>query len=295
MNLVGAVVVRWRGGDEVRRCLKSLLNDGGPRLGSVVLVDSGSGDGGAERLAAEFRELRVIALADNHGFAHAADCGAGQGSEPLLLLLNPDIEVQPGAIETLAALLDGRPRAAGAVPLLGDMDGSSQHRWQLRNLPTTARLACGLPGAPAFASPPAAVASVAQPAAAAWMVRRSVWDALGGLDPMFAPAWWEDVDFCARLDERLREAGFPADKGFVVEPRARFHHARGSSVSALGRTAFLEAYYRNLLRYASLHHRASLRLIRQGLRVSLALRMLLRPAERRSYRAVLTSVSHHVA
>lgn len=291
MTLVDAVVVRWRGGDEVRRCLKSLLADGGPRLGSVVLVDSGSGDGGAERLAAEFRELRVIALADNQGFAHAANCGAGEGSEPLLLLLNPDIEIQPGAVEALAALLDGRPRVAGAVPLLEDMDGSSQHRWQLRSLPTTARLAGGLPGAPAFASPPAAVACVAQPAAAAWMVRRSVWDALGGLDPMFAPAWWEDVDFCARLDERLREADFPADTGFVLEPKARFHHARGSSVAALGLTTFLEAYYRNLLRYASRHHRASLGLIRQGLRVSLTLRMLLRPAERRSYRAVLKAIA----
>ena len=39
---VVAVVVRWRGGDEVRRCLRSLTDHGGPALHRVVLVDSGS-------------------------------------------------------------------------------------------------------------------------------------------------------------------------------------------------------------------------------------------------------------
>jgi GT2 family glycosyltransferase len=291
VTLVDAVVVRWRGGDEVRHCLTSLLNHGGPRLGRLVLVDSGSGDGGASRLAAEFCDLRVIALADNLGFAHAADRGARECSNPLLLLLNPDIEVQPGAVEVLAALLDSRPRVAGAVPLLEDADGSTQHRWQLRNLPTTARLACGLPGAPAFALPPSTTSAVAQPAAAAWMVRRSVWNALGGLDPAFAPAWWEDVDFCARLDRRMRDVDFPAAEGFVVEPRARLRHGRGSSVAALGRKAFLTAFYRNLLLYAARHHRGRLEFIRRGLRVSVAVRMILRPAATADYRLVLQAMA----
>ena len=87
---IRAVIVRWRGGDEIRRCLRSLLDNGGPRVENVVLVDSGSGDGGADRLAAEFPDIQVIALVDNLGFAFAADRGAGDGSEPLLLLLNPD-------------------------------------------------------------------------------------------------------------------------------------------------------------------------------------------------------------
>lgn len=289
-DVLQAVVVRWRGGDEVRRCLSSLLTHAGSRLARVVLVDSGSGDGGAERLASEFQDVEVIALAENRGFAYAADRGAGKGAEPLLLLLNPDIEVEAGAVDLMVDLLEGRPRAAGVVPLLEDFDGSSQHQWQLRRLPGALRLAFGLSGAPAFSSPPEVPVSVPQPAAAAWLVRRTAWEALGGLDPTFEPAWWEDVDFCARLADRLGESEFPADEGFVVEPAARLRHGGGSSVAALGRKAFFTAYYTNLLRYTARHHPGRLGLIRRGLRLSISVRMLLRPAQSQALKAALQAI-----
>jgi hypothetical protein len=287
---VRAVIVRWRGGDEVRRCLSSLSANGGPRLARVVLVDSGSGDGGAEKLASEFPDIEVIALAQNLGFAFAADRGVGEGPEPLLLLLNPDTEVIEGAVEGLAALLDRLPGAAGSVPLLENFDGMSQHQWQLRQLPRVTRLAAGLPGEPAFSSPPSSPTPVAQPAAAAWMVKRTVWEALGGLDPTFEPAWWEDVDLCARLRDRLGDPSFPADEGFVVEPAARLRHGGGSSIAALGPEAFFTAYYTNLLRYTARHHPGRLGLVRKCLQASLAARMLLRPAQREAYRAAMRAV-----
>jgi GT2 family glycosyltransferase len=284
------VIVRWRGGDEIRQCLSSLLGSAEPHLAHVVLVDSGSGDGGAERLASEYPDIEVMALAENRGFAYAASCGAAEGKEPLLLLLNPDVDVQAGAVGALVDLLDGRPRSAGAVPLLTGLDGESQHRWQLRHLPNTVRLALGLPGAPAFSSPPPAPVLVAQPAAAAWLVRRTVWEALGGFDPTYEPAWWEDVDFCARLHRRLGEPAFPADEGFFVEPAARLLHGGGSSVAALGPEGFFSAYYTNLLRYTARHHPGRLGFIRKGLQLSLAVRVLLRPTQRRALRAALNAI-----
>jgi len=289
-NSIRAVVVRWRGGDEVRRCVRSLLDNGGPNLKRVVLVDSGSGDGGAERLAAEFAEIEVIPLEENHGFAHAADRGASDGDEPNLLVLNPDTVVTKGSIDKLIALLADRPRAVGAVPLLEDMDGASQHRWQLRRLPTTARLALGLPGRSLSAAAPESPVEVPQPAAAAWLVRRTVWEDMGGLDPTFAPAWWEDVDFCSRLGSRLAESEFAFEEGFVVQPDARLRHIGGASVSALGRSAFLKAYYRNLLHYAARHHPGHLGHIRRGLILSLAGRMLFRPSQREAYKAALDTI-----
>jgi len=292
-GIIQAVVVRWRGGDEVRRCLSSLLANAGPLLARVVLVDSGSGDGGAERLTSEFPDVEVIALADNRGFAYAADRGAGEGVEPLLMLLNPDIEVEVGAVDAMIDLLKDRPRAAGVVPLLDGFDDASQHRWQLRHLPGAARLACGLSGAPAFSTPPQAPVAVPQPAAAAWLVRRTVWEVLGGLDPTFEPAWWEDVDFCARLHDRLGEPGFPADEGFVVEPAARLRHGGGSSVATLGREAFFTAYYTNLLRYTARHHPGRLGLIRKGLQISLSARMFLRPEQKPALRAALIATAHN--
>jgi len=287
---VRAVIVRWRGGDEIRQCLSSLLGSAGPQLAHVVVVDSGSGDGGAEHLAVEYPDVEVMALAENRGFAFAAGCGAAQGREPLLLLLNPDIDVQTGAVEALVDLLASRPKTAAVVPLLTGLDGDSQHRWQLRHLPKAPNLALGLPGAPAFSSPPSAPVPVAQPAAAAWLVRRSVWEVLGGLDPTFEPAWWEDVDFCARLHERLGEPGFPWNEGFVVTPAAQMLHGGGSSVAALGPEAFFTAYYSNLLRYTARHHPGRLGVIRRTLRLSLLVRMLLRPAQRTAFRCALDAI-----
>ncbi len=282
---IRTVIVRWRGGDEIRRCLDSLLEHGGSHLAHIVLVDSGSGDGGADRLRSEFADIEVVALTENRGFAFAADCGAAEGAEPLLLLLNPDIEVTAGALDPIVETMDTNPQSAGVVPLLIGPDGAPQHRWQLRKLPTTLDLAFGRSGALEFSTPPSVVATVQQPAAAAWLVRRTVWHALGGLDPTFEPAWWEDVDFCARLRDRLVDPDFPADQGFVVEPAARMIHQGGSSVAALGRTAFLTAYYTNLLRYTARHHPGRLALIRRCLLLGISARLVLRPTQRNSLEA----------
>jgi len=282
---VAAVVVRWRGGDEVDRCLRSLLAQRGPDLDRIVLVDSGSGDGGAQRLAASYPGVEVIALAENRSFAHAANAGAAAITEDLIFLLNPDTEVDEGAVTILVEALEHRPRTAGVVPLLVNTDGSTQHLWQLRRLPTVIRLAMGRSGAPAFSSPPSAPEGVIQPAAAAWLIRRDVWRALGGFDESFAPAWWEDVDFCARLTDRKGAADFPADEGFVVVPEARVRHQGGSSLGDLDRTAFLTAFCENLLRYTASHHPRNLSLVRTGLRWSLAGRALVRPRQSGAYLA----------
>jgi GT2 family glycosyltransferase len=273
---IAVVVVRWRGGDEVDHCIASLLSNGGERLSDVVLVDSGSGDGGAERLATAFPQVEVIALPENRSFAWAAGQGVAATSAEYLLLLNPDTTVPPDSIDTLAGFLDQHPDAAGAVPLLESPDGSLQHRWQLRRLPSLLRLATGLPGAPAF---PTGVGSapqvVEQPAAAAWLLRRCVWDELGGLDPCFAPAWWEDVDLC----QRLHHSGLR----LWVVPAARVKHVGGSSLSHLDDSRFLIAYHSNLLRFVHRHHSRWIRLIRAGVRLSLLLRAAFRPARRDAY------------
>lgn len=288
---VAAVVVRWRGGEAAERCVAALLEHGGERLRRVVVVDSGSGDGGGERLAAAFPAVQLLALPVNRSFAFAADRGAEVCAEDHLLLLNPDARLTPGALDELADGLEARPRAAGVVPLLRRPDGASQHRWQLRRLPGPTRLAAGLPGAPAFpGGPPQQPATVAQPAASAWLVRRGVWSALDGLDEAFAPAWWEDVDFCARLAGALGRPSFPAAEGFVVVPSARVEHTGGGSLAELSDAAFLTAYHSNLVRYAARHHPDRLRRIRCGLLLALAARAARRPARARALLAAARAV-----
>ncbi len=280
MKTIAAVVVRYRGGAETARCLASLRAHGGRRLEQIVLVDSGSGDGGAGKLAKQFPGVDVVGLDENRSFAWAAGIGAERTRSPYLLIANPDTEFGPGSLDRLGACLDAQPDAAGVVPLLIGPDGKPQHRWQLRRLPGCLRLALGLPGAPAFGATPEEPRSVEQPAAACWLVRREVWEALGGLDATFAPAWWEDVDFCARLAAR------PGLGRFWVEPAARVEHLGGSSVMAIGEEGFLAAYYGNLLRYARRHHPRCAGVVAASISLGLVVRGLARSQRRAMFLAV---------
>ena len=87
-----------------------------------------------------------------------------------------------------------------------------------------------------------------QPAAAALLVRREVFERVGGFDPAFAPAWFEDVDLCAKI----LESGYRIR--FV--PAARASHVGGTTMQSLPYDDYLPLYTRNLLRY--LHRHAGL-------------------------------------
>ena len=97
---------------------------------------------------------------------------------------------------------------------------------------------------------------VEQPAAACLLVRRDAFDAVGGFDEAFHPAWFEDVDFCRRL----------LDAGWRIRyvAGARVVHEGGVAMRTLGLGSFSTIWYRNLLRYAGKHG-------------SLATRLALRP------------------
>jgi GT2 family glycosyltransferase len=139
-----------------------------------------------------------------------------------------------------------------------DLQGAVQAGFSVRRLPTPLDLALEIllvnrlwPSNPAnwhyrcydlnYDEP----AEVEQPAGAFLMVRRQVWEDLGGLDEQFYPIWFEDVDFCKRL----------RDKGYHVyfEPRAVAAHSGGHSI----RKILLENrelyWYGSLLKYAFKH------------------------------------------
>ena len=79
-------------------------------------------------------------------------------------------------------------------------------------------------------------------------------------------------------------------EGFVAIPEVRVRHQGGSSLQDLDEAAFLTTFTANLLRYAAGHHPDRLRIIRNGLRWSLAFRALLRPSRARVYLVARSAV-----
>lgn len=237
--LLSGLVVHWHNEEELERLAAAWPQD--PRF-ELVVVDNGSG-----RTCSLPPEVVVLRPRANLGFAGGVNLAAQVAHADLLLLLNPDAEPLPGALE---ALLDGflqNPHAAGLVPALLDPDGTSQAPWQARSIPTARELILQPWLGDRRRGPKRLIAGerVEQPAAAALALRRSTFEAAGGLDPRYRPAWFEDVDLARRLAD--------LDRPLVAWPAAEFRHARGASVPRLGYGRFLTAYHHNLERYLQRH------------------------------------------
>lgn len=265
--LLSAAVVHWRSEDHLAELLAAWPPD--PRF-ELLVVDNSGGLGELPPPA------RRIAPGRNLGFAGGVNRAAAAARAPVVLILNPDARPQTGALDSLLAAFADFPDAAGVVPALIGPEGESQHRWQLQPLPRPATLVLQtlfLAAARGPRSVPARGTAIEQPAAAALAIRRAVLEEIGGFDEGFYPAWFEDVD----LARRLARAGHR----LIYEPAARFVHAGGGSVPALGYGPFLWLYYRHLTRYLGLHHgRGWAFAARLTLLLGMTLRLLLLPVRR---------------
>jgi N-acetylglucosaminyl-diphospho-decaprenol L-rhamnosyltransferase len=252
MGKIGIIIVTYNSGEEIGACLEAAVASGA----EIVVIDNASQDGTVAEVRR--RGVRLIANAENRGFAGAVNQGFGVLNSPYVLLLNPDAVIQTG-LEALRAASD-LPGSAGAGGQLVDASGRRQAGFMVRRLPTPAVLIMEAlvlnriwPGNPVnrryrYGDLDYSLrVKVEQPAGAFLMVRREVWQELGGFDESFFPLWFEDVDFC----RRLRDRGF----SLYYVPEAVAKHTGGHSISHIGLEMRLNYWYRGLLRYSAKHFR----------------------------------------
>lgn len=112
-ELVAVVILSWNGRDETLACLASLAAVTSPEL-AVIVVDNGSSDGTSEALPAAFPAIELVRSEANLGFAEGCNVGIRRGLErgaSAVLLLNNDVEVDPGFVEALIEEAARRPDA----------------------------------------------------------------------------------------------------------------------------------------------------------------------------------------
>lgn len=136
MGSVAVVIVNYRTAALALGALAALAGERAALPGlRAIVVDGGSGDGSAETLAAGLDDpafagwARLLALPVNGGFGWANDqamLALLQGPSPpdYIHLLNPDAEIEPGAVARLADVLDRHPRCGAVGSLLLNPDGS---------------------------------------------------------------------------------------------------------------------------------------------------------------------------
>lgn len=241
---LSVVVVSWNTRELLAACLGSLFAAPKPAL-EVWVVDNGSGDGSREMVARDFPAVRLIANADNLGFARANNQALERARGRHVLLLNSDTRVVDDALARLVAFLDDHPEAGACGPRLLNADGSLQRSG--RDFPGFGAAVLALIPLPralrAALAPrverrdPERLAEVEDLTGAALCVRRDALDEIGLLDPGFF-FFGEDVDLCWRL-ERAGWKRFYVPEARIVHVLAGSHARRSARTRHLTQRAYV--------------------------------------------------------
>ncbi len=242
---VSFIVPLWNGAPWIRACLHSLQATlaAADLPGEILVVDDGSADAGPQTVAKAFPEVTLLFTGKNRGFPGACNQGLRRARGAVVVLVNQDVEVDPGWLPALlAALAEPGVGAAGGLALFPDRR-TIQHAGGQVDWPLGLARHRGhgeLLGA-RWQRP----VDVDFVTGAGLALRREVLAQVGLLDEGFAPGYYEDVDLCWRLRER----------GYSIRyvPDATLVHVEGSAFRDRLRTA--QARLRGRLRFV-LKHRA---------------------------------------
>ena len=252
------MIVTYNSEHVIGGCLEALAKMA-PEVAPLV-VDNGSSDASVGRARRDGAE--VIANSENRGFAAAVNQGFLATSADFVLVLNPDVCLTSPVDSPAGSLVQAAAASGLSAGQLTDTTGRPQTGFTIRRLPTAASLCFELLGINRlWRNNPvnrryryldrdlSQAGPAEQPAGAFLMIRRDVWEQLGGLDESFHPIWFEDVDFCRRA----------LDAGYRIEyvPEVKAAHQGGHSVSQISAGCRTRYWYGSLLRYAAKHLRPS--------------------------------------
>lgn len=247
------VVVTYNSARWIRACLEAL----GQR--ATIVVDNASTDETVQIVRQEFPSIGLIARSRNGGYAVAVNEGASAAGRDDVLVLNPDVIVNVGAIEVLEAYLAAKPSVGVAAPRLIYPDGTIQEsartfpsplkqlarRSPLGLMPWGRRLRASYLMTDNADTEPHPVDFVI---GAAMLVRRAAIDDVGGMDERIF-LYAEDVDWCYRMWARGWQVHFLPTASF------EHHYERHSKRSLDLRSAAVRHHWASLAKLYAIHPR----------------------------------------
>ena len=256
-----AVVVNYEAGPWLAACVRSVLADASAGEPELVVVDNGSHDGSVAALAREFPSVRVLTSETNLGYAGGANRGAAVTRAPVVAVLNPDLEVEPGTAAAMLARLDREPDLAAVGPVVRNPDGSQYP--SARTVPSMGdAVGHALFGLVRPSNrftrryrqldvDPARPRDVEWLSGAAMWLRRSALQSVGGWDEHYF-MYMEDVDLCWRL----RRLGWRV----AYEPSGAVLHVQAVSTDRHPYRMIVR-HHRSVYRFATKRWRGARRLL----------------------------------
>lgn len=182
-------------------CCRAVLEASPPDC-EVIVVDDASSDGTRELLEASVPGIAVVRLESNRRYSGAVNAGVAASHGRVVLLLNSDTLVEPGALAAMLDAFAAEPKLGIAGARLLDPDGTAQ--WSGGPVPTLLWLVVMVSGAAQLV--PArrgrgGTGGVAWVSGTAMAFRREVWEVAGPMNEGYR-FYAQDVEFCmkARAD-----------------------------------------------------------------------------------------------
>ncbi len=206
----------------------------------IVVVDNNSPDGGAEQIRHAYPDVTVLRNTRNGGYAKAVNQAIREFNSDYILLLNPDIEVKPGAIERMLDFMNKTPDAGIIGGKLLNPDGTLQYSCRtFYTLPIILyrRTALGklFPRSKVLRRhlmqdwDHNSVREVDWMLGASLMIRRTALREVGLMDERFF-LYFEDVDWCYRM----KKWGWKVY--YVPQAEMIHHHQRQSAQGFMNKT-----------------------------------------------------------
>lgn len=254
--MIDIVIVNWNSGDQLWRAVNSLAEFGAGAVNEVVVVDNASSDDSLQRVEAYTGErpfaLRVIRNQTNLGFGAACNQGASLTRSEFLLFLNPDAALFADTLpKAMAYMRDSRNARVGicGVQLFDEQMRLSRSCARFPDVRKFLAHAVGLDRV----SPKLGhlmtdwdhmeTREVDHVIGAFFLVRRKVFDAVGGFDEQFF-VYLEDLDF----SHRAHMGGW---RSVYLASAQAFHAGGGTSRQVKARRLFYSL--RSRLLYAFKH------------------------------------------
>jgi O-antigen biosynthesis protein len=199
------------------QCLRSLLREVDLSNTEIIVVNNASTDNTKEVLAYFDGYIRVLNNEENVGFVHGNNKGAQLARGRYLLFLNNDTVVLPGWLEHLVETADNDPQVGVVGPMFIYPDGRIQEAGGIVwNNGEAFHYGWGK-------SPDDRRFNFAREVdyitGASILIRKDLFDRLGGLDKLYAPIYYEDTDICFGV----RSLGYKV----VYQPMSRIVHFEG--------------------------------------------------------------------
>ncbi len=241
--IVDVIVPVYRGLDETRRCINSVLADPGKPLGRVIVVDDRSPDLELIAWLLELAARRRIVLVRNRrnaGFVVSVNRGMEEAGNRDVVLLNSDTEVPPGWLGRLTGQAYADPRTASVSPLSNNATICSYPDCEGGPLAVGHTLAeiddaCRTENVGRYVDTPTTVGFC-------MYIRRAALREVGAFDAKrFAAGYGEENDFCLRASALGWKHRIACDT-FVYHKGSVSFGDRTAGLSVRAATLILERY-----------------------------------------------------